>query len=823
MKGKLILFCFVFVLGASGFSSTENTEKVFNPMLPCNVQQHGQSQKLPCSVFGDESGYVDMYQVLSHNNTQYMFYIGDFGADKRNNWECLPERYHFSQGKDQIITAVNSRGGKFFKELGLIVTVDNTRYKDDGQYSVISFFDFDTQELIGKQTVNNTTSGFSMEVLSRRYFTFDNINLWDIKSGWVDCVKDIVGGFSPKTYYRSGNIYNRLNDSFMFRYKKPEFNDFGFLAIQDDDFIFLSRDVSIDKKFRIGEIVKLDFRGEVVKRWKTDFFEPYMDSFHCMYIRDNQAMIYCESKKSPRNYRLFNLDTGEVVWNFGLTAEMNGRFNFENGIFYTQSSYLAARVKPDGTKTYVYFPGNPQYITLDNNLYYLKGIPSSDPDNLQCRLVRLEKNKQIETDLIVQASPNYSINSNTVVGWTKQDIAVKNKKLYQPYKYCIQKLTETGFSVPIFKTVEFPNEADISLDFENLKAAQFISPDKVIITNLENKSEKELNTFGPNDTYRNHSVRSIIIRGNLLALYKLYYETDDVVDYVDIYDLGKSKWVLHDKVPKAKLYTRLNLMLEGSRQSKNLCFAGNTLIAWRDDSTYIELINLIEMTSVRADSTTAVQYINDRLYCKSGLKFIILNPSTLEQKTYDIKYCRFEPLFNLWLEEYGPNQIYKGGLLPQRYMGIAYSHRIGDWYSKYPFSSYDGDFVKLESCPTFSIKRTSNNEFQIKNTSPNCDTPLNANVYLVTWSDDWCPAYWQARNVVGKVENQKLDEQSIIKIPDIDLIRSGRFALVIESNGLLDTSNSELSDFDKGGRPLFDGIPISCSLQKSVVVTVWDK
>lgn len=359
MNGKLVLLCVAFVLGTSGFSNGDISDKVFNPMLPCNLQQHGQSQKLPCSVFGDESGYVDMYQVLSHNNIQYMFYIGNFGADKRYNWECQPERYYLSQEEDQIITAVNSRGGKIFKELGLIVTVDDTRYRDDGQYSVISFFDFDTQELIGKQIVNNTTSGIRMEVLSRRYFTFDNINLWDIKTGWVDCVKEIVGGFSPKTYYRSGNIYNRLDDSFMFRYKKPEFEDIGFLAIQDDDFIFLSKDVSIDKKFRIGEIVKLDFKGEVVKRWKTDFFEPYMDSFHCMYIRDNQAMIYCESRESPRNYKLFNLDTGKVVWNFGFTAEMNGEFNFENGTFYTQGSYLAVRIKPDGTKTYVYFPTNP--------------------------------------------------------------------------------------------------------------------------------------------------------------------------------------------------------------------------------------------------------------------------------------------------------------------------------------------------------------------------------------------------------------------------------------------------------------------------------
>lgn len=47
--------------------------------------------------------------------------------------------------------------------------------------------------------------------------------------------------------------------------------------------------------------------------------------------------------------------------------------------------------------------------------------------------------------------------------------------------------------------------------------------------------------------------------------------------------------------------------------------------------------------------------------------------------------------------------------------------------------------------------------------------------------------------------------------------------LVMIANGLLDTKNSELSDFDKECRPLFDGVPTSLEKQQAFVVTVWDK
>ncbi len=47
------------------------------------------------------------------------------------------------------------------------------------------------------------------------------------------------------------------------------------------------------------------------------------------------------------------------------------------------------------------------------------------------------------------------------------------------------------------------------------------------------------------------------------------------------------------------------------------------------------------------------------------------------------------------------------------------------------------------------------------------------------------------------------------------------FALIIESNGLLDTDKSELLEFDREGRPLYDGTPLSLDKQHAMVVSVW--
>ena len=172
------------IVSNTGFVPAKS-EAVFNPVLPCSYKNHGQSIELPLSIFGDDTGYIQMYQGLNHNLTQYQFWFQGFGGDKRDTYECLFDQYYVTDESDDGILAVNPSGARVFKDIGLIVSADHTRYKDNDKYCTVSFFDYNTQQLIGRQEVIVPNSARA-EVLSRRYFTTDGTNLWDIKTaGWI--------------------------------------------------------------------------------------------------------------------------------------------------------------------------------------------------------------------------------------------------------------------------------------------------------------------------------------------------------------------------------------------------------------------------------------------------------------------------------------------------------------------------------------------------------------------------------------------------------------------------------------------------------------
>nr|HPL90160.1 hypothetical protein [Caldisericia bacterium] len=164
-----------------------------------------------------------------------------------------------------------------------------------------------------------------------------------------------------------------------------------------------------------------------------------------------------------------------------------------------------------------------------------------------------------------------------------------------------------------------------------------------------------------------------------------------------------------------------------------------------------------------------------------------------------------------------------------------------------PFIAHDeiwltdlGKTVKLSPCPSFSVKRngkttSGDNEvsFEFKNTREDGrDLVLKGEVYLVSWGDDGkAPVFAklnEPRHKLGPLL-PGMSQEITFKVPEPPLLENNQkgegkyFALVVESNGLLDTKNSVLSDFDKDPRPLFDGTPVALDQQKAIVVTVWGR
>jgi len=74
-----------------------------------------------------------------------------------------------------------------------------------------------------------------------------------------------------------------------------------------------------------------------------------------------------------------------------------------------------------------------------------------------------------------------------------------------------------------------------------------------------------------------------------------------------------------------------------------------------------------------------------------------------------------------------------------------------------------------------------------------------------------------------------MSQEITFKLPEPPLLEHNQkgegkyFALVVESNGLMDREKSVLSEYDKDPRPLFDGTPVALDQQKAIAVTVWEK
>ncbi len=171
----------------------------------------------------------------------------------------------------------------------------------------------------------------------------------------------------------------------------------------------------------------------------------------------------------------------------------------------------------------------------------------------------------------------------------------------------------------------------------------------------------------------------------------------------------------------------------------------------------------------------------------------------------------------------------------------------------------NGVLTKLSPCPSFSVKRTGKggvksgggdritgdkdkvdgvgevNEvsFEFKNTREDGrDLVLKGEVYLVSWGDDGkAPVFAklnEPRHKLGPLL-PGMSQEITFKLPEPPLLEHNQkgegkyFALIVESNGLMDREKSVLSEYDKDPRPLFDGTPVALDQQKAIAVTVWGR
>lgn len=132
-------------------------------------------------------------------------------------------------------------------------------------------------------------------------------------------------------------------------------------------------------------------------------------------------------------------------------------------------------------------------------------------------------------------------------------------------------------------------------------------------------------------------------------------------------------------------------------------------------------------------------------------------------------------------------------------------------------------------CPTFTIKRTGRLAFEITaNRMDSLDYPLKMKVAIIP-----CDIFGKLKIYTELDKWKNLEDFSIHKKQTVELDqadfcktlgnRNDSFAFIIQSNGLLETLKSDLSEFDTNEKPMFDGIPTSYDDQVTFVVTYWNK
>lgn len=136
--------------------------------------------------------------------------------------------------------------------------------------------------------------------------------------------------------------------------------------------------------------------------------------------------------------------------------------------------------------------------------------------------------------------------------------------------------------------------------------------------------------------------------------------------------------------------------------------------------------------------------------------------------------------------------------------------------------------ANLAPCPTFGLTRRSMNQFDLTMTRRDdlCGN-LSGKVTAVFWPDDReIPPFVKLDSFSISIDNMKPDETTVInidknKISTVLGEKTGNMALIFDTNGLLDTLNSDSSVIGNGSTPQFEGSPIGIGARRALSIAVY--
>ncbi len=844
MKQKLLVIVLVslMILGLPLCSRTQSQNSLSTPMLPSRMQ-----------IYGGEISVLQSYNIKENRHLQSLNGLvlneqleadtiyPDLGGNWMMQWdgsntfkivqsylsneESVPTPPNFLESyrlpamvmKNGILSSIVGAGCVYLPWQNLLL-----QYNDKA--GNILFYDATSLEKLGQLENTNLIA-----VLSNR-FALTSGGIQEIKTGKLSLDKKRIGD----QFVCDGKLF--VSTNVIFDLNKGELvSEIGNLNIQKPvRIIKIKKDFIEYYSYSSGVSTITPTRTRLSKNGSLLEIKPVniKDNPENLQILDSfNDYALCRNSKS---YRIIEMNSDIIVWerDYDESKKPIPELSFfgDKGLYRTMDFAEIVNLHNFKTEKFLRFPLHPIILNDSDNFAVI--MQSSENGDMVGFL--LDDNFNIVPTSMIElpASDRYLFKNNEIVAYNLKTVIDNNGELTSNPSYSIQgRLSKHKFgsTKPYFEfCIDIPTNSQSLLGSDYIDGSLYIATSqwvRKVDTNNDISIIYQTNIENGKQAYRN---LSLFASEKLIAIQ---------------FDYGSSNHLLIFDIKTREL------LLDSGMNTD----AQEHLIGVFDDIVITDFRVFLPLQQEKElglegrfagiEGRKVVSFWQNNLYTlniDSGEK----TSTTMTEGLYDLDSQYLDGV----VTNYGRIMDIDGSYLQRNLLGMLnhiYKPNKADPNSL--MTENDGLLIKLSPCPSFSVKRTGKGVgdgkdgadgideviFEFRNTREDGrDLVLKGEVYLVSWGDDGkAPVFAklnEPRHKLGPLL-PGMSQEITFKVPEPPLMEHNQkgegkyFALVVESNGLLDTKNSILSDFDKDPKPLFDGTPVALDHQKAIVVTVWGR
>ncbi|MCE5176483.1 MAG: hypothetical protein ABFD23_03890 [Caldisericales bacterium] len=838
MKQKLLVIVLVslMILGLPLYSRTQSQTSLSVPILPSRMQIYGGEISVLQPYNIKENRYLENLKGLTLNEQLEAETIyPDLGGNWMMQWDGsntfkivqsylsnerpVPTPPNFLESyrlpamviKNGILSSIVGPGCVYLSWQNLLL-----QYND--KTGNILFYDATSLEKLGQLENTNLIA-----VLSNR-FALTSGGIQEIKTGKLSLDKKRIGD----QFVCDGKLF--VSTNVIFDLNKGELaSEIGNLNIQKPvRIIKIKKDFIEYYSYSSGVSTITPTRTRLSKNGSLLETKPVNIKDHPENLQILDSFNDYALCRNSKSYRIIEMNSGIVVWEreYDESKKPIPELSFfgDKGLYRTMDFAEIINLHNFKTEKFLRFPLHP--IVLNDSDNFAVILQSSENGDMVGFL--LDDNFNIVPTSMTElpASDKYLLKDNEIVAYSLKTVIDNNSELTSNPSYSIQgRLSKHKFgsTKPYFEfCIDIPTNSQSLLGSNYVNGSLYITTSqwvKKIDINNNKSMVYQTNIEDGKQTCRN---LSLFASEELIAIQ---------------FDYGGSSRLLASNSETGELLLDSEMNIDAQEH----------LIGVFDDIVVTDFRVFLPLQQQKelglegrfagTEGRKIVSFWQNNLYTlnvDSGEKTITRVPEGL----YDID----SQYMNGFITNYGRIMSANGSYLQRNLLGMLnhiYKPNKADPNSL--MAENDGLLIKLSPCPSFSIKQIRPEsgvnqesvtfEFTMTRTDGLADV-WKGEACLVAWGDDGkAPLFAklnEPRHKLGPLL-PGMSQEITFKLPEPPLMEHNQkgegkyFALVVESNGLMDREKSVLSEYDKDPRPLFDGTPVALDHQKAIVVTVWGR